>query len=296
MSLAGFVLAAGLGTRIGALSRFRPKPLLPIGLGTSFERAVAALRAAGASPIVANASHLSEQVVSAGRALGVEVVVERDGPYGTAGGVAHARALLDADAIAVWNGDIVADVDVRALHALLRSASAVAALAVRGRAPVGGGNVGVAEDGRIVRLRNQSIGTEAFGAWFAAVQVLDRTLVARAPDRGCLVGDLLIPALAEGARVVALDYAGPWHDVGDPPSYLAANLAEGTRVAEGAMVAPGVNLQRVIVGKGARVEGAGVLADVVVWPGARAVAPLRSAVVVDSGEVVHVPPPEMKDR
>lgn len=293
MSLAGFVLAAGLGTRIGALSRFRPKPLLPIGLRTSFERAVVALRAAGASPIVANASHLSEQVVAAGRALGVEVVVESDGPYGTAGGVAHARGLLDAAAVAVWNGDIVADVDVGALHALLRSASASAALAIRGREPAGRGNVGIGEGGRVVRMRDQRFGIEVFGAWFAAVQVLDRALVARAPERGCLVGDVLIPVLSEGAHVVALDYDGPWHDVGDPPSYLAANLAEGTRVAEDAVVAPDVKLQRVIVGRGARIEGAGVLADVVVWPGARAVAPLRSAVVVDSGEVVHV---EMKDR
>lgn len=291
MTLAGFVLAAGLGTRIGALSRFRPKPLLPIGLETSFARAVSALRAAGASPIVANASHLAEQVVEAAGALGVSVLVERDGPYGTAGGLAHARGSLDAEAVAVWNGDILAAVDVRALHELLRARGARASLAVRGREPVGQGNVGVSADGRVVRLRQRSfepLGVEAFGAWFAAVQVLDRGLVARTPERGCLVGDLLIPALAEGALVVAAEYDGPWHDVGDPQSYLEANLAEGTRIAAGAMVSPGVALDRVIVGAGARVEGTGALTETVVWPGAVARAPLRRAVVTDSGEVVVV--------
>jgi len=291
MSLAGFILAAGLGTRIGALSRLRPKPLLPIGLATSFARAVAALREAGARPIVANASHLAAQIVEAGRSRDVVVVVEEGGPYGTAGGVANARPLLDADAVAVWNGDIVAEVDVGALHTLLRLASAIAALAVRGREPIGGGNVGISSDGRVVRMRNQGfaeLGSEAYGAWFAAVQVLDRTLVARAPERGCLVGDVLIPALAEGALVVAMDYGGPWHDVGDPASYLEANLAEATRVAAGAVVGPAVTLERVIVGAGACIEGAGVLQDVVVWPGARAVAPLSRAVVTGAGEIVFV--------
>ena len=92
-SLAGFVLAAGLGTRIGALSRIRPKPLLPIGVSTSFDRAVDALRSGGANRVVANASHLAEQVVARGRDRDVEVVVERDGPFGTAGGLAFAREL-----------------------------------------------------------------------------------------------------------------------------------------------------------------------------------------------------------
>ncbi|MBI2395907.1 MAG: NTP transferase domain-containing protein [Deltaproteobacteria bacterium] len=288
MSLAGFVLAAGLGTRIGALSRFRPKPLLPIGPTNAFARAVEALRAAGADPIVANAAHLAEQIVAAGRALDVRVVVEEGGPYGTAGGLAHARRDLgQVDAVAVWNGDIVADVDVGAL--VRARSSAEAALAVRGREPIGRGNVGVAEDGRIVRLRDRSssiAGAEAFGAWFAAVQVLGRSLVDAAPARGCLVGDLLIPALSRGVRVVAVPYAGPWHDVGDVSSYLAANLHHGVHVGDGAVIGPGVVLERSVIGARSSVEGAGVLREVVVWPGARARAPLSSAIVIDSGEVV----------
>lgn len=288
MSLAGFVLAAGLGTRIGALSRFRPKPLLPIGFGTSFERAVAALRAAGASPIVANGSHLAEQVVTAGRALGVAVVIEEGGPFGTGGGLANARSLLDADAVAVWNGDIVADVDVAALHQRMLTTGARAALSIRRRVAAGEGNVGLGEDGRVVRLRDRRHGPEVSGAYFAAVQILDRGLVARAPARGCLVGDLLIPALAEGVFVTSLEHGGAWHDVGDPASYLSANLADGTRIATDAVVAEGVDLERVVLGAGARVEGSGLLTDVVVWPGARAIAPLTGAVVVDSGEIVFV--------
>lgn len=276
--LAGFVLAAGLGTRIGALSRLRPKPLLPIGASTAFERAVAALRAGGASRVFANASHLAEQVVARGHALNVAVSVEQGGPFGTAGGLSHAA--IDADAVAIWNGDIVARIDVAPLAAALRNDNAAAVLAVR--AGEGRGNVGIGDDGAIVRLRERSFGREVRSAFFAAVQVLDRELVAAAPSRGCLVGDLLIPYLERGARLMAVDTSGPWHDVGDLRSYLAANLAEPVVLGD---VEPAVRVERSVVGEGARVSGAGLLDRVVVWPHARAIAPLSCAVVTESSVV-----------
>jgi MurNAc alpha-1-phosphate uridylyltransferase len=283
--LAGFVLAAGLGSRIATLSRRVPKPLLPVGLETPLFRAVCALRKAGADPIVANAAHLPEQVVAAGRAAGIEVVVEEGGPFGTAGGLAGAREKLGDRDVAIWNGDIVADLDVPSLVRALRG---VAVLAVRGDAPAGKGNVGLDAAGRVVRLRDRSFGREARGAFYAAISVLSREVVARSPARGCMVGDLLIPLLAEGARIDGFVYDGPWHDVGDLPSYLAANVEQGTVVGPGATIAPGISLENVVVGAGARVEGRGVLRDVVVLPSAVARAPLSRAIVT-ADETVAVP-------
>ncbi len=279
-SLAGFVLAAGLGTRIHALSRTTPKPLLPVGLSTPFDRAIDALREGGATRVLANASHLAAAIVAHARTRDVAVVVEEGGPYGTAGGLANAR--LDADAVAIWNGDIVADLPVRPLVAALPGASAV--LAVRGREPIGRGNVGLAGD-RIVRLRDQRVAEEEHGAWFAAVQVLDRSLVQAAPARGCLVGDLLIPALLRGVVLRAVETSGAWHDVGDLRAYLAANLAEAPLVGEGARVE--VPIGRSVIGARATVTGSGALDRVVVFPGAHAVAPLSSCIVT-LGEVVPV--------
>jgi mannose-1-phosphate guanylyltransferase len=304
VQLDAFILAAGFGTRISALSRLRPKPLLPLGSTTPLARAVERLRAAGAGRIVANAAHLSEQIVAAGGVLGIEVVVE-GAPSGTAGGLAAARGRLRADRVAVWNGDIVADLDVGALVRALDephvAGPARAALAVHDRRTPGHGNVGVAADGRIVRLRGVSfpaLGEEAYGALFSAVHVLDRGLVERAPREGCLVGDLYLPALAEGAFLRAVPWDGAWHDIGDVGSYLAANLAlldaragAGAHPAlafAGASIAPGVELRRSIVGAGACVEGDGVLEEVVVWPGAQARAPLSRAIVVGDGAVVEV--------
>jgi mannose-1-phosphate guanylyltransferase len=114
------------------------------------------------------------------------------------------------------------------------------------------------------------------------VQVLDRELVRAAPDRGCLVGDLLIPFLERGAKLKAVETSGAWHDVGDLRSYLAANLKHPVVLGD---VDEGVQLASSVVGEGARVTGAGRLERVVVWPHARAVAPLSCAVVTESSVV-----------
>ena len=285
-SVAGMVLAAGKGTRIGALSRLRPKPLLPVGDSTPFARAVGAMRAAGVSAIAANAAHRADDVVEAGRALGVEVVVEEGGPFGTAGGVAAARPSLDADRVVIWNGDVVARVDLeRLIDAVERDV--VAALAVLRVGAAGTGNVGLDERGRVVRLRDRSFARETNGAEFAAVHVVARSIVARAPERGCMVGDVYLPMLREGAHLRAVACVDRWHDVGDLASYLAANV-------EHAFTAPDVTIPREItvdrcaLGAGARVVGEGALREVVVWPGCTARAPLERAVVVDGDEIISV--------
>jgi NDP-sugar pyrophosphorylase family protein len=128
-------------------------------------------------------------------------------------------------------------------------------------------------------------GEEVRGGDYVGVAALSAAFVASLPLRGCLVGDALIPLLERGRSVATSDLAGPWHDIGTPREYLAANLrwladeARSSFVDAGAEVAEGISLERSIIGRGARVTGRGILRDVVVWPGARARAPLERAIV-----------------
>jgi NDP-sugar pyrophosphorylase family protein len=115
--------------------------------------------------------------------------------------------------------------------------------------------------------------------------MIGECLRARLPERGCLVADFYLPAIADGARVVAFPYAGGFTDIGSVGEYRAANFAwlaargEDAWVAASARVAAGVRVSRSVVGEGARVEGAGELSGCVVWPGASAFAPLADEVV-----------------
>ncbi len=290
--IAGLILAAGVGSRAAALSALRPKPCFPLVGSTPFGRAASALRLGGVSRVVANAFHRAEDVAGLGRLLDVGVEVEKDGPRGTAGGLAAvAPHLAGAEAVVIWNGDIVADVDVRALHAALgRDDSAV--LAVRGELEPGVGNVGIDDEGRVVRLRTTSFGKETRSTQFAAIHLLRGELAARAPSRGCLIDDLYLPAIARGETLRTLAYVGCWHDVGDPKSYLEACLDElGSRdsgdsfVDVDAKCEGDVRLEKCALESDARVVGKGVLSQAIVWPGVTARAP-RSRVIFAAEDVV----------
>jgi NDP-sugar pyrophosphorylase family protein len=302
----GLVLAAGLGTRISALSRHRPKPLLPVGLTTPLAHATAQLRSAGVDRVVANAAHLAHQIERAGKPCGVEVVVERDGPLGTAGGIAACRdalGLSDAappDAIVAWNGDIFATVDVRALLApLADDPRTLAALAVFGVTEPGVGNVGLDDDDRVVRIRARSFGKETKSAFFAAIHALSSMLARTAPARGDVFDEVYFPAMARGevVRAIAIDAGSstrvPWHDIGDLASYLAANLAQidgKSLVAADAIVARDAHLDRVVVGAGARVARGVVLRECIVWPAAHVGRSVARGVVVDDATIVRLDP------
>ncbi len=251
-----------------------------------------------ASRIVVNVHHRPDDVraiVGASVAVSEEVTL-----LGTAGGVSKARELLGDGPVLVWNGDIFADIDAETLvRAHAETADAVATLAIR-TAPRGTGNVGLDADGRVVRMRKETVRDgEVEGGEFLGVHVLSEALRASLPAVGCLVGDGYLPALRRGARIGVHRHPrdGVFIDVGTLAMYLAANEAwraaqatiiDGSWIAQTAHVDAAISVARVVVGEGARVVGSGAMTDVVVWPGAVARAPLARAIVTPNG-VVAVP-------
>ena len=288
------VLTAGLGTRLRPLTDLRPKPLVPVGDRSVLAHAIDTLRRAGATHFAVNAYHMPGAVQAEADRLGVEVSVESD-LLGTAGGVARARDILGDGAVLIWNGDVFADVDALALVMAHEASAPEATLVVMPR-PGGEGNVGLDEEGRVVRLRRESVGPEVRSADFACVHVLGGALRSRLPERGCLVGDVYIPALRRGATLRAVEHRGSWHDVGSIGAYIDGNLewlrARGVASwrGPGASVDAGVTLDRTLVMAGARVEGAGAVVRCVVWDGAVARAPLANAVVLPGGVIAGWPP------
>ena len=282
--LSGMILAAGLGTRLRPLTDLCPKPLVPVGDRSVLASAVERLRSAGVERLVVNAHHLPSALREASAELGVELSAEAD-LLGTAGGVAHARGSLGEAAVVVWNGDVVADIDVRGLLSEHQRQTPEATLVVMARSGRDG-NVGLSEDGRVVRLRDEAVANEVRSVDFAGVHVLGSGLRAGLPARGCLVGDVYIPALKQGAVLRTVEHRGWWHDIGSVASYLEANLswlrARPSRswIGAGARVGGGVLLDEAVVGPGASVKGEGPLVRCVVWPGATAAAPARDSVFV----------------
>jgi mannose-1-phosphate guanylyltransferase len=197
--------------------------------------------------------------------------------------------------VVVWNGDILADVDIRALREAHRASGAIATLAVAER-PAGEGTIGLGRAGDVVRVRRRSFGDEASGGDFVGVQVIGDALRSRLPIPGCMVEDGWLPALAAGARIAAFPAPAGWDDIGTLGAYLAANARWLERAGlalhagAGASIAPGVDATGSVIGEGARVGGSGALRGCVVWPGATATAPLDGAVVTTAGRVARAGP------
>lgn len=105
--LDGFILAAGLGTRMGSLSEVLPKPAWTLNGRSLLSLGAESLRAAGLEHLACNAHHLPERLAAAG-GPDLEVCFEPR-LFGSAGGLRHALGRA-ADPLAVWNGDALAEV------------------------------------------------------------------------------------------------------------------------------------------------------------------------------------------
>ncbi len=108
-ALNAMVLAAGKGTRMGALSDVTPKPLVPVAGIPLLDRILAHLKAAGCEKAVVNVHHLADQIerhlaphVAAGH---VAISDERTMLLETGGGVKKALPLLGRAPIHVINSD-----------------------------------------------------------------------------------------------------------------------------------------------------------------------------------------------
>lgn len=105
------VLAAGRGTRLGALGTTTPKPLVKVGGRALLDHVLDEVAAAGVQTAVVNIHHLADQMrahLDARRGAPRIVVSDETGTLlETGGGVTKALPLLAGDSFFVLNSDVV---------------------------------------------------------------------------------------------------------------------------------------------------------------------------------------------
>jgi len=276
--VSAMILAAGIGSRLEPLTSWKPKALMPLGDRPLLARLALHLREGGIGALVVNAHHHAEAIAKyvhdTRTELGAIGVSHELDLLGTAGGVAQARLLLGVGPTLIWNGDIVAEIDVRGLVRAHEASRSQATLVVK-IAEKNAGNVGIDENGKVVRLRQETTAPgEISGGFFLGVHVLGQRLRDALPEVGCLVGDVYLPALRRGERLAVHPHRAEFSDIGTPASYLDANLAwlrmrgERSWIGATAVVESAVQVLSSVVGEGAIVTGAGILEQCVIWPGA----------------------------
>jgi len=101
------VFAAGFGTRMGALTAHRPKPLIPVAGRALIDRALDLAAEAGCDPVVVNLHYLGQKIADHLAGRPVRLSWERDRILETGGGLRHALPLLGSGPVATLNPDAV---------------------------------------------------------------------------------------------------------------------------------------------------------------------------------------------
>jgi NDP-sugar pyrophosphorylase family protein len=227
------LLSAGLGTRLGALSDERPKPMLPVCNLPILRYGIALLVGHGIRDIVINLHHRAdviERELGDGAALGARIrYVRETSILGTGGGLKNALPLLDPDGtdepFLSLNGKLIFDVDLHALLAAYQRVPGALGMMVVRHVPdaQAWGAVQVDTSGPVPLVRDVLGQGEHM---FAGVHVTRPSVVRRLPDgEACSIRQGYLPWLRAGETVAAFVAGdGYFAEHSTPRSYLQSNL------------------------------------------------------------------------
>ena len=242
------ILTGGFGTRLRPLTHTRPKHLLPIANRPHVEHVFDLLVRQGISDVVLLTSYLAEAFAPAierGGQMGlrVEVTHEKE-PLGTAGAIKNAQSLVSEEALLVFNGDILTDIDLSKVVEWHRSRAAEASILLTPvEDPSAFGVVPTEPDGRVLGfIEKPPAGTAPTNLINAGVYVFEPSILDRIPAGEVWSAERqLFPQLVEeGAALYALGGDAYWMDIGTPQKYLEANLdALAGRFVTDAVAQPG---------------------------------------------------------
>lgn len=223
------IFAAGLGTRMGALTEHRPKPLIRVAGVPLLDHALARVRAAGVTRIVVNvhahADQMRAHLARAAPEVAISVEAER---LETGGGLKRALPRLGTGPVYTINADVVwdgpnpfaqlaADWDAARMDALL--------LLVPRTGAAGHGGAGDFERGADSRLARRGE-AETASFVYAGAQVISPARVAEHAGAVFSLNPVWDAMIARG-RLFGAVYPGRWVDVGRPEGIALAEAVLG---------------------------------------------------------------------
>jgi NDP-sugar pyrophosphorylase family protein len=187
--LQAVILAGGLGTRLGRLTRTVPKPMLPVDGRPFLEYEIELLRKNGIGDIVLCVGHLGEAIedhFGDGREFGVSIryAYDRKKLLGPAGALKRAEPLLD-DSFFVTYGDAYLRADYRMIMSRLRQSGALGLMTVYRNNDRHGRSDIVVKEGRVVLYDKKNRAEGMVWINFGVSALRRRALDAIPPGRPC---------------------------------------------------------------------------------------------------------------
>lgn len=254
------LLVGGKGTRLRPLTLHTPKSIVPVFNRPFLTYQLELLKQLPEiDEVILSLNYQPrriEEVFGNGRDLGIKLryVVEPT-PLGTAGAVRYAGESV-TDSVLVFNGDVMAQIDLAAVIAMHRERHALATIVLTPvENPSAYGLVETDAQGNVLRFlekpSDDEVTTDTINA---GIYVLEPSTFDRIPkDTSWSIERSFFPSLIErGETFVAYVSRGYWIDIGTPAKYVTVHRD----IMEGRFVAPPFSGRRttVLVEPGARVD------------------------------------------
>lgn len=216
------VLAAGLGTRIRAIAKGKPKPLVEVAGRPLIDYALDTLEEGGVRRAVVNVHYEADQIEAhlKGRTC-PEILIsdERGLLLETGGGLIKAAPLLGEGPVFCTNTDALLEGAAASRLAEAWDDAAMDALMLlvpkeRSTGYGGAGDLAMDEDGRLSREGEEKL-------VFTGLQIIHPRLFAHRPQAPQSTRVFWDEAMAKG-RLFGLSHDGLWMHVGDPAGHAAA--------------------------------------------------------------------------
>lgn len=219
------ILAGGKGTRLRPFTVSFPKPLVPLGDKPILEVVLRQLAAHGIKRVTLTTGHLADLIRAfityhtyLNTVLDIDFVNELT-PSGTAGSLAHVKGLDDT--FLVMNGDVLTDLDYRALVAAHRASGAALTIAAhRSEERIELGVLKADGQGRLTDYieKPTQVFEVSMGVYVYEPKVLSRI----APDSYLDFPDLVRRLVEEGEPVHIWRNSAFWLDIGRSEDYAKA--------------------------------------------------------------------------
>jgi MurNAc alpha-1-phosphate uridylyltransferase len=219
------ILAAGLGTRLKWLTNQRPKALMRVAGEPAIGHVIRRLVAQGIREIAVNIHHHADQLLEYlgdGSRLGCRITISREPELlDSGGGVKQALSKLPGSGlVVVHNCDVLADIDVHRLVAIVPDEGCSIALVVN---PPHHPDSDFALHGKDVSLSGEKRFT------FSGVSVWDEKVFDSYPQGSVFSLVQPIHELIGKGVCRGLLHRGNWFDIGRPLDLIRANRVMGGR-------------------------------------------------------------------
>ncbi|MFP4498771.1 MAG: sugar phosphate nucleotidyltransferase [Vulcanimicrobiota bacterium] len=282
------VLVGGKGTRLRPLTYDFPKPMMPICGKPFIEYQLQQMKDFGISDVIFSLGYkwkTFDYHFGDGKDFGIKLhYVVEDSPLGTGGAIKNIQKLLNSgENFFVFNGDILAPFDLKAIYDLHTRNKSVCTLALTPvEDPTAYGVVETDKNNRITSFTEKPRPEEVRSNLInAGLYVLNRRVLDyMKPDKKISIERETFPSLLQANEpMYGYSHDGYWMDIGTPEKLLQANydvleermklktenprtglIPESVQIGEnGKIVEPVLLGENVLIGKNVKITGPAVI-------------------------------------